>query len=112
MKQWFAGAVLLVVAQLSLTGCELAYKSKVRKSVEEIVKECDGKVGELALVQDAPNRFSGFAKVIVSGEDYNTSFNVKTGAAGDVVVVLEDDICGMHAIRMGIKAIGDMFQAE
>jgi len=109
-KKQFRLAILPLVATASfLGGCELAYKKQVAAFVNENIQECNGKLEKLALVQDGANRLTGLAEVNVDGEEYKTTLTVKTGLE-DAIITMDDNICAMHSVRSGIKALQNLFE--
>jgi hypothetical protein len=109
-KKKLSVAFLPLVATASvLSGCELAYKKQVAAFVNENIQECNGKLEKLALVQDGTNRLTGLAEVSVDGEEYKTTLTVKTGLE-DAIITMDDNICAMHSVRTGIKALQNLFE--
>jgi hypothetical protein len=91
-----------------LCGCELAYKKQVESFINENIQECNGKLKKLALVQDGSNRLTGLAEIDVDGEEYKTTVTVKTGIK-DAIITMEDNVCAMHSVRSGVKALQNLF---
>ena len=109
-KKKLRAAVLPLAATASvLSGCELAYKKQVAAFVNENIQECNGKLEKLALVQDGTNRLTGLAEVSVDGEEYKTTVTVKT-VLEDAIITMDDNICAMHSLRTGIKALQNLFE--
>jgi hypothetical protein len=106
-RECLSSAMLGLALATSLSGCELAYKKQVKEFINENISECGGKIENLALVQDGPNRLTGLAEISVDGEDYKTTVTVKTGIK-DSIISMDDDICAMHTIRSGFKALQDL----
>lgn len=102
-------AISGLVLAASLSGCELAYKKQVKEFINENISDCGGKIESLALVQDGPNKLTGLVAVSVDGEDYKTTITVKTGIE-DSIISMEEDICAMHIVRTGFKALQDIFK--
>ena len=92
-----------------LTGCELAYKQQVKDFINKSVEGCGGSVGKLALVQDGANKLTGLAEVTVDGVVYKTTVSVKTGIE-DSIITIDDDVCSMHNVRNGLKALQEIFK--
>lgn len=107
-NRFLVNSLALFAAALALTGCELAYKKKVESFINENIQECNGKLKKLALVQDGSNRLTGLAEIDVDGEEYKTIVTVKTGIE-DAIVTMEDNVCAMHSVKSGIKALQDLF---
>ncbi len=108
-KQFWLAILPLVAAASVLGGCELAYKKQVTAFVNENIQECNGKLEKLALVQDGANRLTGLAEVNVDGEEYKTTLTVKTGLE-DAIITIDDNICAMHSVRSGIKALQNLLE--
>ena len=109
MKKTNIATAALLTAALGIQGCELAYKRQVQDFVQESVQECSGKVEKVALVQDGANRLTGLVEVEVEGEKYKTALEVKTGVQ-DAIISMDEDICAIHSLKMGIRKLGKLFQ--
>ena len=102
---------IALAATFLLSGCELLYKDEVKVFAEDLVKECNGKIDTIAIVNSGKgnNIYDALAVAIIDGEKYNIKMELKTGLDSGIIRS-DDNPCLEYAIKTGVKGFLDIFK--